>query len=201
MKDTLNIITDPNFNYAFVKLAKDNNSMEPIYQVLFTVLGMIIVAIITVMSQHWITKKNIRADFDKLNKQISTDFEKAKTQLKLDIEKNRLQVLSDFKMKIIYNWISSIRVIIADLITTTDPDFNDSIDKVKMLHLINQAQLLLDENIYDERNLNKCLSDLGTIINDNSIMNKSISFEILRIQNDIINSTRAIIKKKQNENL
>ena len=117
-KDTLQVTGD-----IAIKVA-DNNK-ELIGKEWTTVIGMILVAIMTIISQHLLTRRT--------NK---TDFAKIKTQME-----------SDFLAKSRFEWISSFRIIISNLLVAVDPDFRKELDGQKMAGLIFQAQLMLDDAV------------------------------------------------------
>lgn len=201
MRDTLDIVINNEITSAITEIAQSNDkSIDPIYNVLLTVMGMIAVALITAFSQHWISKKAIRADFEKLNKQMKLDFEKVNFQFKTDFDKIGLQVKSDFHMKMKFDSISNIRTIISDLITTTDSDYNKTVDQRKMLYLINQAQIVLDIENEEENRLACLITELGHAVNaDRSVIEEyESSRSILIIQREIIELTRIILRAKQN---
>ncbi len=162
---------------------------------------MIAVAFITVISQHWISKKSVRADLEKLNKQMKSDFENFNSQFKYDVDKIGLQVKSDFQMKMKFDWILNVRKVIADLITTTDPEYNTTIDRRKMLYLINQAQLILDVNNKDEDKLARLITELGHVADYADTRGEGSVDEILKVQAEIISQTRIVLKEKQEANM
>jgi|GEM_PF-1926998 len=191
MRDTIDVVINSELTSAVAKMASnDKSSIDPIYHVVITVVGMLLVAVITVLSQHLITKKTIRADFKKINSQIHSD-----------IEKIGLQVKSDFQMKIKFDWISNLRLIISELITTTDPDYNDSIDRKKMLFLINQAQIMLNINNKNEDKLACMLTEIGHVADYDKLEKEEANIRILDVQSRITEQTRLILREKEEEKL
>lgn len=140
-----------------------------------TVIGMFLVAVITVISQLIITKKIIVADINKLQIQAHSDF--------------------DFKNR--FDWIQNFRKIIADLMTVTDPDCNINLDKNKMTSLINQAQLMLDDSISDEKEISKLLTKLGIHSDYWNDKSKQSEITILNIQSIIADKTKRLLLRKQ----
>lgn len=140
-----------------------------------TVIGMFLVAVITVISQLIITKKVIVADINKL----------------------QIQALSDFDFKNRFDWIHNFRKIIADLMTITDPDCNVDLDKSKMTSLINQAQLMLDDSVSDEKEICELLTKLGIHSDYWNDKSKQSEISILNTQSDIANKTKRLLLKKQ----
>ena len=191
MRDTIDVVFNSKLTSAVAEIASNSkNSIDPIYHVIITVLGMLLVALITVFSQHLITKKTILADFEKINSQI-----------KSDIEKIGLQVKSDFQMRIKFEWISNLRLIISELITTTDPDYNATIDRKKMLFLINQAQIMLNIKNEKEKELACMLTELGHVADYDKLEKEEANPKILNVQTRITEQTRLILREKEEEKI
>jgi hypothetical protein len=142
-----------------------------------TVIGMLLVAIITVLSQYLIMRKTFRTDFEKIREQISADF----------VSKSRL------------SWISDFRNIVSELITTTDPDYNVTLDKFKMCKLISQAQIMLDNSDKEERELGALITRLGLHTDYWNDKSHESQVAILKIQDAVLESTRTLLSKKQND--
>jgi len=180
MRDTLKIILEDKvinlLSDTVDKLpVQDSSDLNSTY---VTVLGMLLVAIITVASQYLLIRKTIKADLEKI----------------------RLQIHSDFDFKNRYEWISNFRQIISELITTTDPDYNKKLNKTKMLLLINQAQIMLNDDIKDEKELEGLITKLGMdadYLKSNTIEGDN---NILLSQDAILKGTKKLLHKKQFEN-
>jgi hypothetical protein len=181
MTDTLKVLLEDKLinvlNNTIDKLPiQDSSNLDSTY---VTVLGMLLVAIITIASQYLLIRKTIKADFEKIKTQIHSDFE----------FKNR------------YDWISHFRRIISELITTTDPDYNKEVDKIKMLSLINQAQIMLNDNVVEEKELEGLITKLGFDADYFKSNTKEGEKNILLTQDSILKKTKLMLHKKQFEKL
>ena len=144
-----------------------------------TVIGMLLVALITSLFHILITRQVIKADIHKI----------------------KIQASSDFQFKNRFEWISNFRKIIAELLTTTDPDNKNSVDKHRMIFYINQAQLMLDSNKPDEKELSELITKLGTYSDYWNDSSKISEINILKIQSEITEKTKSMLNKKQFSNL
>ena len=145
--------------------------------------GMLIVAIMSVVTQIFITRHIIKSDFKKIQTQIETEY--------------------DFKRK--QEWIIQFRKIIADLVTETDPDSDTKFSKTRMIWLINQSQLMLDKSKPLESEIFGLITHIGLTINDRDNNTKyceqsgdwenlkDYSDDILSLQTSIIDKTRILL--------
>ncbi|OFX19492.1 MAG: hypothetical protein A2033_08010 [Bacteroidetes bacterium GWA2_31_9] len=180
MQDTLKILLEDKVNNLLSDMVdklsvQDSSNLNSTY---VTVIGMLLVAIITVTSQYLLIRKTIKADFEKI----------------------RLQIHSDFDFKNRYEWVSNFRQIISELITTTDPDYNKELNKTKMLLLINQAQIMLSDDIKEEKELEGLITKLGMDADYLKSDTKESDKSILQTQDAILKRTKQLLNKKQFEN-
>jgi hypothetical protein len=138
------------------------------------VVGMTLVALITIISQHLLTRRTTKSEFDKI----------------------RSQMESDFTSKIRFDWISSFRSKISELITSTDPEFNEAPDYLSILSLINYAQLMLSEYVPEEQELGSMLSELGLLTYIREKKDVDNVTKSLMLQAKIVNQTKLVINKK-----
>ena len=148
--------------------------------------GMLIVAIMSIVTQIFITRHIVKSDFRKIQTQIQTEY--------------------DFKNR--QEWINQFRKIIAELVTETDPELNDTFNKTRMISLINQAQLMLDTSKNDEKEIFGKITHLGMVVSDwhkdmlerthydNWEGVKDYSEDIFPIQSSIIEKTRILLCSK-----
>ena len=139
------------------------------------VIGMTLVAFITVLSQYYLTNRTTKAEFEKIQAQIN----------------------SDFSAKSRFEWINNFRHIISELLTTVDPDFRGELDEKKMANLIFQGQLMLDDTIAHEKHISSILSKLGDYAVKVEIGNKLSERELLLVQAELEKATKEILKDKQ----
>lgn len=143
-----------------------------------TVCGMLLVSIISLIGQYIIMKGYI----------------------KRDKEKQGLQVISDFNVKLTHEWISDFRKIIAELITTTDPDYNGGLDKTKMMLLISQAQIMLDNSITVELELSVLITQLGMTADYlRTDDEEAVKLAILQSQDIVVKQAQKVLKYKHNK--
>ena len=154
---------------------QDKSDLNSTY---ITVLGMLLVAIITVASQYLLIHKTIKADLSKM----------------------MLQIHSDFEFKNRHEWISNFRQIISELITTTDPDYNKEKNKTKMLLLINQAQIMLNDYITEEKELHDLITKLGMYADHLELDDEERRDTVLFTQHEIITKTKILLHNKQFDN-
>lgn len=174
MIDSLNVELSKNSIQLIHELTTKNGSTtSSILPVIITVIGMLLVALITNASQQIITRNAFKADLNKIQKQIELDFN----------SKNR------------FDWILNFRKLVSELILITDPIYNKEIDKLKMLSLITQIQIMLDNTDKDENELIGLITDLG--LKSDMLKKDNGESEILRIHTSIADNTRILLKKKQ----
>lgn len=153
--------------------SKNSSNTSSILPVIITVIGMLLVALITIASQQIITRNAFKADLNKIQKQIELDFN----------SKNR------------FDWILNFRNLVSELILITDPIYNKEIDKLKMLSLITQTQIMLDNTDKDENELIGLITNLG--LKSDMLKKANGESEILKIHSAITDKTRTLLKKKQ----
>ena len=118
MTDTLTIeLTQDTLKLPVDLILKSINNEVAFSKEWITVIGMTLVAAITVLSQYFLTKKTSKSELKKIHTQIESDFS-AKSRL---------------------DWVKGFRFLISDLLTTVDPDFRGVLDKKKMANLIFQS--------------------------------------------------------------
>lgn len=148
--------------------------------------GIVVVAVMSVLTQIFLTRHIVKSDFRKIKTQIQTEY--------------------DFKKK--QEWINQFRKIIADLVTETDPEENDTFNNIRMISLINQAQLMLDSSKMNESEILGEIVHLGSIVSERNkdMLERShydhwegvkdYSHDICQIQSSIINKTRILLFEK-----
>jgi hypothetical protein len=136
----------------------------------------IFVTIVTIIWQSILTRRTIKSDFVKIKAQIEFDF----------LAKSK------------FEWISSFKTIISNLLVVVDIDFRKEkeLDGQKMAGLIFQAQLMLDDAIESEKQLASLLSKLGHHAVNAQIGNSELEKELLLIQAEVQSVTKTILKNK-----
>jgi len=148
--------------------------------------GMVLVAILSILTQIFITRYIIKADLRKIQTQIETEYNFRKKQ----------------------EWNIQFRKIIADLVTETDPDRENEFNITKMISLINQSQLMLDSANSIEKEIFGLITHIGMIISereeDKLYRERSgdrenisdYSSNIMKIQGEIVDKTRILLCSK-----
>ena len=125
---------------------------------------------------YYVAKRNeinLRLQLDNANKLAEKQF---KLQLATTIEKE---------------WVNKLREVIANLVVTTDPEYNPNLDKLKMALLINEAQLLLNES-NTHKKLNALLNELGMMCDYWKSDSEQHRINILKHQGKIAAATKEI---------
>ena len=108
-----------------------------------TVIGMLVVAILTVIIQWRVTKTIIRSEHDRL----------------------RLQLKSEFQYRQFESWQKKFLDTISQLLKETDPEINTQFNPERVVPLIHIAQVMLNLEISSHRQVNDLITNLGLAVN------------------------------------
>lgn len=134
-----------------------------------TVVGMITVAILTTITQWFVTKRIISSEHSKIS----------------------IQINSEFKVRQFENWQSDFKESIALLLTATDPEIRNPFDKNEIVPLVHKIQLMLNLANPGHNKVNELVNALALSVNG---WNRTIDeASILRTQGHLIDACKEIL--------
>ena len=134
-----------------------------------TVVGMITVAVLTTITQWFVTKRIITSDHSKIS----------------------IQINSEFKLRQFELWQNDFKEAMSLLLAATDPEIRNPFNKNEIVPLIHKIQLMLNLANLGHRKVNGLVNDLALAVNG---WNKNIDeASILRIHGHLIDASKEIL--------
>ncbi|MGD1046649.1 MAG: hypothetical protein ABR936_15180 [Bacteroidota bacterium] len=153
---------------------------EIIFVAIIGVAGSVLVAIVTVITQLFVTRAVIKSEHLKISQQLHGE------ELSRLREKRRDRILDG----------------ISELLTTSDPQSTNGVDYGRTTNLVLQVQLLLDLTNTDEKELNSSLNRLAAKLQEYVVLRKHPvndelpqTINLLQAQDLVIQQTRKILKR------